>query len=417
MYLKVLIRNFILLVFMTTTLFMLSPIFAKAEETNTISENFNSVTDQWTNYGGTWSLIDGKYCVNSGPGYKSIMKDQTVTDFVCETDIGVDSGGNAGIIFRTSNPSVGIDAYSGYFAGVDGRNQGVVLGKASNGWTGLSWASTPISTTSTNHLKVVVNGSNIKVYLNDMNTPKIDINDSSYISGGIGFRTCNAQANFDNMVVTNYGEIYPELYEDYKYNRGAAVDYATNPDYSSPDENGQSFLDWEKHTRNYNQDYERYDNCNYYAKGHMSGSDCANFISQALVAGGVKQTDDFYFKWEVQSPETQVEIPVASGSWLRPNLQLAYLQNNGYVNEDIVVINSVDDMKNAVENDGIKIGDPIFLKNNTEGIHHSMIVSNIEDDGTIEVSAHSNDRINWPISDGTFEGEYGPETMLIARMK
>ncbi|GMA90151.1 hypothetical protein [Homoserinibacter gongjuensis] len=46
--------------------------------------------------------------------------------------------GNAGVLARTSSPGVGPDAYTGYFAGVDGSTSRLSLGKADGSWTPLA---------------------------------------------------------------------------------------------------------------------------------------------------------------------------------------------------------------------------------------------------------------------------------------
>lgn len=247
-------------------------------------------------------------------------------------------------------------------------------------------------------------------------------------SGGNGSHgtsdNTGSSSNQGSSKNTTENSANPNLYINGKYDRVAAVQYATNPDYSSPDKNeplfgiklpdGASFLDWNKHTRSYNTDYERYDSYTYYLKGHLSGSDCANFVSQALFAGGVKQNGDWYFKWdEKEGPDNSIQrIPNASESWVRPDPQLEYLKSKGYIDGEILMLKSLGDMINAVKNLGVQIGDIIFLNNGSEGTHHSMLITRIDEDGVIYYSGHSNDRINQAITESVFEDD----TVLIARM-
>jgi len=52
-------------------------------------------------------------------------------------------------------------------------------------------------------LKVEVKGSNIKIYVDDMETPKIDYTDTrQFICGKVGMRVCAAHVSFDNFTVT-----------------------------------------------------------------------------------------------------------------------------------------------------------------------------------------------------------------------
>ena len=52
------------------------------------------------------------------------------------------------------------------------------------------------------HVKVVVLGTRIRVYVDDMANPRIDTTDSSYSAGMIGVRTWNTHVHFDNISVT-----------------------------------------------------------------------------------------------------------------------------------------------------------------------------------------------------------------------
>jgi hypothetical protein len=46
-------------------------------------------------------------------------------------------------------------------------------------------------------------GTSIKVFVNDMTTPLIDVRDGSYASGSSGVRVFNAAAAFDDVAVSN----------------------------------------------------------------------------------------------------------------------------------------------------------------------------------------------------------------------
>jgi len=76
-----------------------------------------------------------------------------------------------------------------------------VLGKANNNWTQLATFPMTISPNTMYHMRVVANGSNIRVFVNNMTTPKININDTSFTSGAISVRTYYSNARFDNILV------------------------------------------------------------------------------------------------------------------------------------------------------------------------------------------------------------------------
>ena len=167
-----------------------------------VTERFDTDNDSaWTDYGGAWSAATGKYTVAVDPGAKALVSNTTFSSLTYTGDVTA-NGGNAGLIFRVSNPSVGADSYQGYYAGIDTAGN-VVLGKANNGWTQLALTPMTITPGAVYHLKVTAIGSSIKVYVNDMTAPKIAVTDTTYTTGLIGVRTYNAAASFDNLVATN----------------------------------------------------------------------------------------------------------------------------------------------------------------------------------------------------------------------
>lgn len=169
------------------------------------SDDFNDGNaNGWTTYGGTWAVESGQYSVSAGEGYKSVANGTNFGNFTYEADVMVStdtSFANGGVLFRVANPAVGVDAYQGYFAGINAYNDQVELGRANNNWTQLGTASMTLVAGTMYHLKVVVSGSNIKVYVGDMVTPKIDRNDTTFTTGMIGVRTYKTHSHFDNVVV------------------------------------------------------------------------------------------------------------------------------------------------------------------------------------------------------------------------
>ncbi|WP_232436735.1 family 43 glycosylhydrolase [Paenibacillus senegalimassiliensis] len=166
-----------------------------------VGDNFNDGNDVgWTKHGGTWTVSGGQYHVASNPGAKALL-DTNFSNMVYEADVTPGATGNAGLVFRVSNPGTGADAYQGYYAGLDVPNQRVVIGKANNNWTSLATAPMSLSANTTYPIKIVAQDTSIRVYVGDMATPKLSVTDSSYIGGKIGVRTYNSAAKFDNISV------------------------------------------------------------------------------------------------------------------------------------------------------------------------------------------------------------------------
>jgi hypothetical protein len=182
-------------------------------ESFTIVDDFeNGFSPEWNYSDGDWKIESGQAVIN-GFGKRAIGN-AGWTDYTIETDITYAGGMNAGIIFRVNNPAIGgandspqlgTDYLQAYFVGLGSNN--VALGKHNYGWETLTSASGSYSLNTIYHIKIVTLGANIKVYVNDMTTPKIDYTDTSpLISGKVGFRSCGVHVRFDNFSVTNSNE-------------------------------------------------------------------------------------------------------------------------------------------------------------------------------------------------------------------
>ncbi|MGM7719731.1 carbohydrate-binding protein [Metabacillus sp. Hm71] len=154
--------------------------------------------------------IEGEYSTAPGTFAKSVIGDRLWKDYTVEADINVGSGkGDGGLIFRVNNPANGIelgqnnpDFMQGYVAYIN--KDGVHLGKMNYDWTYLKGAELNEPLDSWQHMKVVAKGTNIKVYVGDMETPKIDYTDTSstaFTQGKAGLRSHYNETKFDNVAV------------------------------------------------------------------------------------------------------------------------------------------------------------------------------------------------------------------------
>jgi hypothetical protein len=154
----------------------------------------------WRPYGGTWSVRSDQFRTTSSLGGKALL-DTNFGNVTQDTTVTITSGGgDAGVAFRVTRPAVGTDSYYGYYAGISPRGQ-LVLGRAANGWTPLRTVPLQVSTGQAYRLRVTAVGSSIKVYVNDMSTPKITVTDSTYPTGANGVRVFNTAATFDDVSV------------------------------------------------------------------------------------------------------------------------------------------------------------------------------------------------------------------------
>ena len=165
---------------------------------NAFHDDFkNGDITRWTTYGGNWSVSDGFYTCQADDGSKATRYiRQSFSDFLYQADIFV--GKRERHVRRrrpdlsSSKPSVGTDAYYGYYAGIDVGQQRVVLGKAGNSWTLLS--AYHLDPMSTHHLRVYATGSQITIVLD--NIPVIRFSDDTYHSGAVGIQNFHIDAGW-----------------------------------------------------------------------------------------------------------------------------------------------------------------------------------------------------------------------------
>ena len=166
----------------------------------------------WKHYGGTWSLSGGALSASNGLGFKSIAGSTGWTNYVLEGDVRMNSigpNGNAGLVFRVSDPDIGTDALNGYYVGVAAGN--VILGRMN-----YDWAQLPPSAAIPGgapagawiHLRVKVTGCTIEISAKRVDDPNpaptiAPYTDAScHAFGQVGLRTFDATASWRNLTVT-----------------------------------------------------------------------------------------------------------------------------------------------------------------------------------------------------------------------
>jgi len=172
---------------------------------NPFSADFTGDTDPgWSRYGGNISLSGGRYVFdNVGTYGKAMTGDNFWRDGVLEADVFLSTAGDAGLMFRTTNPDyVGPDDAFGYYAGLR-LGGSVFLGRMSNSWTQLISVPLPVQSNTWYRLGVKMEGSAISVYVDDPITPKFTFSDASFSRGQIGVRSYMCNAQFDNVTFSN----------------------------------------------------------------------------------------------------------------------------------------------------------------------------------------------------------------------
>lgn len=172
-----------------------------------------------TAFSGSWNYTDGTWAIESGEASINNTGKRTLgntgwSDYTVECDIkGMGPNVlNSGIMVRVQNPAnggagdnptLGSDFSQAYMVGLGPT--AVFLGKENYNWVQLAATAGTYGVGTWYHMKVVVSGNNIKVYVVDMVTPKINYTDNNnpFINGKVGLRAYNSYTHFDNFSVVH----------------------------------------------------------------------------------------------------------------------------------------------------------------------------------------------------------------------
>ena len=152
--------------------------------------------DAFVPYGGGWFVRDAALhaASNAGSGsyglagVKCVALQTQFDNFTYEGDVAAGPVGNAGLIFRVSEPGIGGDAYKGYYVGLSAENNQVELGRANNDWKSLGTAKMNFETDKPVKMRVEARGPKLTVWVGDMTKPLIEANDATFAQGAIGVR-------------------------------------------------------------------------------------------------------------------------------------------------------------------------------------------------------------------------------------
>ena len=149
----------------------------------------------WVTLGGGWMVQDGRlHTVSNAGGFahtargiKAVATATDYTDLTLETDVRVGPKGNAGVIFRVTDPAIGPDAYNGYYAGISAVDHCVILGRSAKaGYVELARKTLSIQPNQSVKLEVTAVGTTIDVSVD--NQPVVHVKDDAHTHGSIGVR-------------------------------------------------------------------------------------------------------------------------------------------------------------------------------------------------------------------------------------
>ena len=132
-------------------------------------EDFNDDNyEGWVEYGGSWMVKDKELkSVNvvGQQGSKAIESSTQFSDFIYNVKLKVNESGDAGVMFRASDVSLGADEFKGYYVGISAESKQIILGKSDGRWHLIKSVSEDIEKDKWYHLKVEATGSQIKCFL------------------------------------------------------------------------------------------------------------------------------------------------------------------------------------------------------------------------------------------------------------
>ena len=169
----------------------------------------------WQQFDGIWEGNNGTFSdLKGGGGDKALAGSEDWTDYTLDADIRFDSDrnarwGDAGVIVRASDPTIGTDAYNGYYVGLRLHDHVLVLSRSENEYLELETKqlAVPLMIGNWYHISVTIEGCAVRASVNGVgkdNLASVQYTDHGcpFRHGKVGLRTYNIQASWRNVAVT-----------------------------------------------------------------------------------------------------------------------------------------------------------------------------------------------------------------------
>ena len=124
-----------------------------------------------------------------------------------------------------------------------------------------------------------------------------------------------------------------------------------------------------------------------------SGGDCTNFVSQALYAGSCQMDLTPTFGWYFKSLEDRAP------AWTGVDAFFDFMTGSG---DFPPALERPGPFGYAADREFLQVGDVAQLINSDGIAYHTLIITDLSEDGEIYVSAHTNDALDRPLS--SYEG-------------
>lgn len=165
--------------------------------------------DKWESYGGVWALEDGVFDNNSDErGAKLMSGSSDWTDVSLSADVRMDQeGGDAGLMIRSNNEDLGVDAYNGYYAGLRASEGALIGGRSNYSWSEVPPVAMPggVHKNIWYHLQLVMYGCRLGVSAENLSTKQtvalVLHEDKCVREGRIGLRSLSTGSRWRNVAV------------------------------------------------------------------------------------------------------------------------------------------------------------------------------------------------------------------------
>ena len=167
---------------------------------------------QWQAYEGNWSVQNGEITDRTGGrGDKLMTGDPNLNDFILRADLRFDSDrdyefGDAGLVLRASNLTVGTDSLYGYYVGIRPGTQTVKLGRVQDEYIDLALRQLdqPVRVNSWYHLQIEVRACSFVIQVADaenvtIGTLHYEDRDCVLRAGQVGLRSYGMIASWRNL--------------------------------------------------------------------------------------------------------------------------------------------------------------------------------------------------------------------------
>ena len=166
--------------------------------------------DNWTSYGGVWALDKRVFRNNSDERGAKLMSGSTKwKDVVLSADVSLDqSGGDAGLMIRSNDEDLGVDAYNGYYAGLRELEGTLIAGRSNYSWSEVSPVAMPggVHQRVWYHLVLVMYGCRLGASAENLSTHQTAFlmlrEDKCVASGRIGLRSLSTGGQWRNVRVS-----------------------------------------------------------------------------------------------------------------------------------------------------------------------------------------------------------------------